>query len=140
MKTLLSIVVVIGLVFFESGCNKTSEVTLNEKLDTSAALILQGTFTGSGSEKVTGFAKIYQQKGKYFLALENFSTSNGPDLKVYLSQDAPPKNFMKLSDLKSTNGDQLYEIEGMPDFTKYKYALIHCEKFNHLYGSAELKK
>jgi hypothetical protein len=112
---------------------------LNEHVDTAAVVKLQGTFMGIGSEKVAGQAKIYLQKERYYLALENFTTTNGPDLKVYLSQQAEPNNFIKLGDLKSTNGNQVYDITGMPDFTKYKYVLIHCERFNHLYGSAQLK-
>lgn len=127
-------------ILLDSSCKKTSTAELNEKVDTSAVLQLQGTFMGIGSEKVNGQAKVYLKNGKHFFALENFSTTNGPDLKVYLSEEAKPKNFLKLGDLKSTNGNQLYDIMGTPDFTKYKYALIHCEKFNHLYGSAELKK
>ncbi len=127
------------LMFFAGSCKKTSTVMLNERVDTAAVVKLQGTFMGLGSEKVSGQAKIYLQKGKYYLALENFSTTNGPDLKVYLSQQAEPNNFIKLGDLKSTNGNQVYDIPGMPDFTKYKYALIHCERFNHLFGSAQLK-
>lgn len=112
---------------------------LNERLDSIAILKTQGMFTGVGQEKVSGSAKIYLQKDRYYLALENFSTTNGPDLKVYLSQQEKPVDFIKLGDLKSTNGNQVYDITGMPDLTKYKYALIHCEKYNHLYGRAELK-
>jgi hypothetical protein len=114
-------------------------VMLNEKVDTSAVVKFQGAFMGVGSEQVSGQAKIYLQQGKYYLALENFSTTNGPDLKVYLSQKAEPFNFIKLGDLKSTNGNQVYNILETLDFTKYRYALIHCERFNHLYGSSELK-
>jgi hypothetical protein len=27
----------------------------------------------------------------------------------------------------------------MPDLSVYKYALIHCQQYNHLFGSAALK-
>ena len=103
-------------------------------------LSLGGTFMNGPSGKVSGQAKVYFKEGKYILALENFSTSNGPDLKVYISQEMFPKNFIKLGDLQSTNGNQLYDVAGEPDFSLYKYALIHCEKYNHLYGYAELSK
>lgn len=139
MKLLLLITVTLMVLFTIASCRKASTETLNERADTSSVLKVQGSFTGVGSEKVSGLAKVYHQKGKLFLALENFSTSNGPDLKVYLSQADVPDNFIKLGDLKSTNGNQLYDINDMPDFTKYKYILIHCERFNHLYGKALLK-
>jgi hypothetical protein len=139
MKVLLSIPLFVGLLFFLSSCKKTSTMMLDEKVDTAAAVKMQGTFMGVGSEKVSGLARIYLQEGKYILALENFSTTNGPDLKVYLSQKAEPSNFINLGDLKSTNGNQVYTVLEAVDFTKYKYALIHCQRFNHLYGRAELK-
>ena len=65
--------------------------------------------------------------------------SNGPDLHVYLSKEAFPVNFIDLGRIKSTSGNQLYTISGMPDFVQYKYALIHCQRYNHLFGSALLK-
>jgi hypothetical protein len=72
--------------------------------------------------------------------VENFGTTNGPDLKVYLSKAASPQEFISLGDLKSTNGNQVYDIPGTPDFKKYRFVLIHCERFNHLFGSAELMR
>jgi hypothetical protein len=139
MKRTVILLMVAVVIAGSWSCKKTSTATLYETVDTSALLKYQGSFIGLGSEKVSGTASIYLQMGRYFLALENFSTTNGPDLKVYLSQGPTPQNFIKLGDLKSTNGHQLYEISGMPDFTKYKYALIHCENYNHLFGRAELK-
>lgn len=109
-------------------------------MDTTAVLEYGGTFSSGPSGTVSGQAKIYIKEGKYILALENFLTTNGPDLKVYISQEKFPVNFIKLGDLQSTNGNQLYSITGKPDFSIYKYALIHCEKYNHLYGYAELSK
>jgi len=77
--------------------------------------------------------------GKYRLAAENFNTSNGPDLHVYFSMEKQPVNFIDLGKIKSTSGNQLYNIAGMPDFTQFKYVLIHCRAYNYLFGYAELK-
>ncbi len=98
-----------------------------------------GDFINGPYGSVTGVAKIYLQAGKYVLALENIAISNGPDLHVYLSKEVQPVNFIDLGKLKSTNGNQLYEINTEPDFASYKYALVHCQQYNHLFGSAELK-
>lgn len=128
---------------FFSSCKKASTETLDQVIspsDTTAMLEYGGTFSSGPSGTVSGQAKIYVKEGKYILALENFVTTNGPDLKVYISQEKFPENFIKLGDLQSTNGNQLYDIPGKPDFSLYKYALIHCEKYNHLYGFAELSK
>lgn len=124
-----------------SSCKKASTNFINESLitDTTAILKYEGTFTSGPYGTVSGKARIYLKQNKYTAALENFASSNGPDLKVYLSKELLPLNFIKLSDLRSTNGNQLYNINGTPDFTQYKYVLIHCEQYNHLFGSAEIR-
>lgn len=122
------------------GCGKTSTDTLNEMINPDGNLKFSGTFKGLGRENVSGAAKIFLTDGKYMLKLENFSTTNGPDLKVYLSRGPSPLEFVSLGDLKSTKGNQVYEIPGSPHFSKLKFVLIHCERYNHLYGSAELMK
>jgi hypothetical protein len=50
-----------------------------------------------------------------------------------------PVNFIDLGALKATGGNQLYEISATIDFTQYKYALIHCRQYNHLFGWALLQ-
>jgi hypothetical protein len=92
-----------------------------------------------GLWKVSGTAKIYLQGTQYKLALENVMISNGPDLHVYVSKEILPSTFIDLGRLQSVAGNQLYNIPGAPDFSQYKYALIHCKQYNHLFGSAELR-
>jgi hypothetical protein len=137
-KTIL--ICLIGIIPILYGCSKTSTQKLDEMISVDGTLKFTGTFKGYGSENVSGLAKIYLTNNKYMLKLENFSTSNGPDLKVYLSKESSPSGFISLGDLKSTNGNQVYEISGTPDFTQHKFVLIHCERYNHLFGSAELIK
>lgn len=134
-KFLLIAMVSLALVF---SCNKTSTKKIDESISADGSLKSSGIFRGYGSEKVSGEAKIFLLNSQYVLKLENFSTSNGPDLKVYLSKASSPVDFISLGDLKSTNGNQVYQIAGTPDFSKYRFVLIHCERYNHLYGSAEL--
>lgn len=125
-----------------SACKKESPTkTINDSLqtDTSAVVKYAGLFVNGPYGSVAGTAKIYLKNGTYTLALENFNASNGPDLKVYLSQEENPVHYISLGSLQSTNGNQLYMINGSPDFTSYKYALIHCEQYNHLFGSAILQ-
>ncbi len=138
VKTIL--IWLIGIMPILSGCSKTSTETLNEMVKPDSDLKFSGTFRGYGNENVSGTARIYLTNNQYLLKLENFSTSNGPDLKVYLSTASSPSEFISLGGLKSTNGNQVYEISGTPDFTKHKFVLIHCERYNHLFGSTELMK
>ncbi len=138
MKAKLILIAVIGLISLLFSCSKTSTETIDEMVAPESSLKWSGSFKGYGSEKVSGQANIFLTNDKYMLKLENFSSTNGPDLKVYLSKAASPSAFISLGDLKSTNGNQVYQINGTPDFSQYRFVLIHCENFNHLYGSAEL--
>ena len=131
---------IIGVIPMLMSCGKTSTQRLDEMISVDGALKFSGNFKGYGSQQVSGQAKIYLTNNQYMLKLENFNTSNGPDLKVYLSKASSPSDFISLGDLKSTNGNQVYEIAGTPDFSQYRFVLIHCERYNHLYGSAELMK
>jgi Electron transfer DM13 len=123
------------------ACKKNAAPTdpLNQTADTTAVIKYAGTFSNGPYGTVSGSAKIYLQNKMLKLALEGVSISNGPALHVYLSKEVQPVNFIDLGNLKSTAGNQLYDINNMPDFTQYKYALIHCQQYNHLFGSAELK-
>ncbi len=122
-----------------AACSKASTETLNEMVIDGIVAKFSGNFSGVGNQKVEGQAKIFMVNNKYQLKLENFRTDNGPDLKVYLSKASTPNEFISLGDIKSTNGNQVYDILAAPDFAVYRYVLIHCEAFNHLYGRAELK-
>ena len=126
--------------FFMIACTKqTSSTTITETIDTTKAVLrYKGFFQKGPYGTVAGSAELYQVNGRWQLKLDSFSTTRGPDLKVYLSKEIQPLNFIKVADLKSTNGDQVYDISGNPDFALYRYALIHCEQYNHLFGSAEL--
>jgi hypothetical protein len=132
---------ILGLIF--TSCKREENTPIEplmETVDSMAVVDATGSFMGVGGESVSGMARIINAGGKYSLILDQFSTNNGPDLHVYLSKQATPKDFIDLGPLKSTRGTQVYQINGTPDFAEYKYALIHCQQFNHLFGSALLKE
>lgn len=139
MKSFLSILL---FAFLFAACKKdaTSSLVLNEVADTTAKIKFSGSFMNGPWGNVIGNAKILQKNNAYQLLLESLSASNGPDLKVYLSKEIMPINFISLGALKSINGSQLYDVPSGTDFTQFKYALIHCQLYNHLFGSAELKQ
>ena len=72
------------------------------------------------------------------LRLENFKSTNGPDLFVYLSTDENASEFVNLGELKASSGNQNYEIPNGTDLSKYNKVLIWCKSFGVLFGSAEL--
>lgn len=129
------------LIIVMTACKKetTSTDPLNETPMNTAMAIDSGSFSNGPYGSVSGNAKIYKTGDKYELALENFSSSNGPDLKVYLSKEKQPVNFVNLGSLKSTAGNQLYTIPSSVNVKDYKFALIHCQQYNHLFGYADLR-
>ncbi len=124
------------------GCgpeDATPTTPANDNFDeTAATLLREGAWMGSGSYSVSGRAALYNDNGKIVLLLDSFSSSNGPDLKVYLSTSADATSFVSLSKLKSTRGRQIYEVPAGTDHEQYKFALIWCERFSVLFGKAEM--
>lgn len=141
MKSLTVLVITILLLTSCKKENETSAVPGMDTIDTvGQTILLTGTFGNGPWGTVSGQARILRAaNGALTLALQNVNISSGPDLHVYLSKEVQPINFIDLGVLKSTSGNQLYGISGAPDFSQYKYALIHCQKFAHLFGSALLQ-
>jgi len=138
MKTLSALLVVIVM----TSCNKTDDATptapVNNNFDTSSATLLRsGMLMGSGSYSVSGTASIYESDGNRVLVLDPFSSTNGPDLKVYLSTTDNAASFVNLGSLKSTTGKQTYSIPATVDIVQMKFVLIWCQQFSVRFGKAE---
>ena len=102
---------------------------------------LTGTFIGIGDgfHNVEGAAKVIPvESGAQILRLENFKTTNGPDLYVYLSNDKSASDFINVGRLKGNVGNQNYEIPIGSDLSKYNTVLIWCRAFSFLFGSAQI--
>jgi Electron transfer DM13 len=96
----------------------------------------EGLFMSTSGINVTGGAKIYQENGQFKVVLDNFSISSGPDLKVYLSKSNIPAEFVNLGNLTTAT---IYAIPQNVTLSEYKYILIHCQQYNHLFAVAQLK-
>lgn len=124
-----------------SSCSK-EENTMTAPINdpgNGGTLLVQGNFSGRGGYSVSGIVKVLDNAGVKSVRLENFSSSNGPDLKVYLAKDINAATFMNLGNLKSISGNQNYTLTGMPDLAQYKYVLIWCQQFGVGFGIAELQ-
>lgn len=122
-----------------NGTIVNEEMTTIEE-DTSTAYA--GTFVGvnDGIHNAEGQAKVIKLgDGSNFLRLEDFRSTNGPDLYVYLSTDKGNSDFVNLGRLKGNIGDQNYKIPEGADLSKYDTVLIWCQAFSVLFGSAELR-
>lgn len=95
----------------------------------------QGLFAPTSGINGSGTVKIYLENNQYKLLLENYTISSGPDLKVYLSKSDVPNDFVNLGNLNATT---VYSIPQSVDLKVYKFVLIHCQQYNHLFAVAEL--
>jgi hypothetical protein len=95
-----------------------------------------------------GIATIYQMgDGTRVLRLTSFSTSNGPDVHVYMvaaddAKDAATvekAGYVDLGVIKGNIGDQNYTLGSDLDLTKYHAVSIWCKRFSVNFGAAALK-
>ena len=83
--------------------------------------------------------------GALILRLQDLDTSNGPDLRVYLSQipasgdlHAYGERFIDLGPLKGNKGSQNYAIPRGTDLSKFESAVVWCRRFAVGFGVAPL--
>ena len=87
--------------------------------------------------------------GSHVVRLENLDTSNGPDLRVWLT-DAPVKEgqagwhvfddgkHVSLGKLKGNKGSQNYALPRDVDPSSYSSVTIWCDRFDVSFGAAQL--
>jgi hypothetical protein len=110
-------------------------------------LVLEGEFYGTDDfHQGSGDALIYQNPdGSYFLRLENFEVTNGPQLHVILGVEANPSDHATLGDyldlgpLKGNIGDQNYLIPANTDLSAYGSVVIYCVPFRVIFSVAPLE-
>lgn len=119
--------------------DETMTMSINQSTPNTTGLIGNFIGVGDGIHKAEGLAKILTlSNGSQILRLENFRSTNGPDVHLYLSTDKQASDFIDLGRLKANIGNQNYQIPLDTDFNKYKYVLIWCQPFSVLFGSAQL--
>ena len=116
--------------------------TIEESINDNNTPTYEGVFVGvdDGIHNAEGITRtIPLDDSSQVLRLEDFKSTNGPDLFVYLSVDKDATDFVNLGELKANKGNQNYEIPSGTDLEKYNKVLIWCKSFSTLFGSAELK-
>lgn len=100
-----------------------------------------GTFVGVGDGIHDAGGRAYTiplEDGSTVLRLEDFYSTNGPGLRVYLAADLTASDYHSLGDLKANRGNQNYQIPDDIDLDEFDHVLIWCEPFGVLFGSAQL--
>lgn len=94
-----------------------------------------------------GIATVYRvADGSRVLRFTNFSTSNGPDVRIYMvaandANDAATvlhAGFIDLGPIKGNIGDQNYTLGPDVDLSKYRAVSVWCKRSSVNFGTAPL--
>jgi len=101
--------------------------------------ILDVAHHGSGTVQL-----IRQNATDAIVRLVDLDVSNGPDLRVLLSENSGVQsspglgNYIELGKLKGNKGTQNYVVPAGTDLSKYKSVVIYCKPFHVVFNSADL--
>lgn len=109
-------------------------------------VVASGAFL-SQEHATTGTASLIRlPDGSHVIRLENLASSDGPDVKVWLSDQAAGGDWFKyragryldLGPIKATHGNQNYALPAGADFTGLGTLVLWCDRFSVAFGSAAL--
>jgi hypothetical protein len=121
-----------------------------EQVASVGGTVMRAVATGrfhSVAHETRGTATIQDVGGGHrVLRLTEFTTSNGPDVRVYLvaapdasdNQTVTKAGFVELGKLKGNQGDQNYDVPDDLDLTHYRAVTIWCHRFNVNFATAPL--
>lgn len=95
-----------------------------------------------GEHDISGTAHFIPTTSGVVLRLEELQTTNGPDVRVYLSTRANGQvgaGDLQVAPIKGNRGDQNYLLPVATDVSKYQSVVIWCERFSVGFGHAVLK-
>lgn len=110
------------------------------------AVLATGGFQ-SQEHATSGTATLLQlPDGSQIIRLENLASSDGPDVKVWLSsQDAGGDwfkyrsgRYLDLGPIKATHGNQNYAVPAGADLQGLRTVVLWCDRFSVAFGSAQL--
>ena len=116
----------------------------------SPRVVAQGRFVDADVvHKGSGQVTLYQlPNDRHLIRFEDFRTTNGPALVVYLGKHPSPMQaadvvdggYVSLGKLKGNVGNQNYAIPEHTDVLEYNSVVIWCELFGVLFSPANLSR
>lgn len=109
-------------------------------------VLSSGSFL-SQEHTTTGTAQLLElADGSHVLRLENLVSSDGPDIKIWLSSQEAGGDWFKyrsgrwvdLGAIKATHGNHNYAIPPGTDFAGLTSVVLWCDRFSVAFGSAPL--
>ncbi len=125
--------------------------TMTESMPSGVLRVLaQGRFVDADIvHKGSGRATLYElPDGSHVVRFEDFRTTNGPALVVYMAKHPSPTSasdvtdagYLSLGKLKGNVGNQNYQVPRGTDVSEYNSVVIWCELFNVLFSPAALTR
>ncbi len=112
--------------------------TVSEEMDEAWTITPKsGQFDGLAGHRAGGDALVLDVGGDAYLRFENFEVTNGPDLRVYVTQGGDVNQGIQLAKLKGSVGSQNYPL-GDIDTDVYDTVVIYCQPFGVYFGEAVL--
>jgi len=121
----------------EESAKSGTQVSEEMDDDDGVTILKSGSFEGLYGHAAAGTAKIIEVDGVNYLRFEDFSVTNGPDLKVYLTPTGSVDDGIRLADLKGSRGAQNYDLTGI-DRGLQGFVVIYCQPFHVYFAQAEL--
>jgi hypothetical protein len=112
-------------------------------------LLASGNFV-SHEHSTTGTVQLVQlADGRRQLVLLDLSTSDGPDLWVWLTDQKVVMDssgwhvfddgrYLQVGRLKGNRGNQVYDLPTTADLAGYRSVTLWCRRFTVSFGAAEL--
>lgn len=112
-------------------------------------LLARGRFV-SHEHETTGTAGVYRlADGSLQLVLSDLRTSNGPDVRVWLSAGpvvegragwytAGTYEHLEVAPIKGNRGNQVYPLPAGTDLSRWRSVVLWCEDFSVSFGAAAL--
>ena len=113
-----------------------------------AVLVAEGTFV-THEHATSGTAQLIRTPtGGHQLILRDLDTSDGPDLRIWLT-DQPVQagsegwrvfddgSYVEIGPLKGNRGTQVYDIPATVDVSAFRSVSIWCKRFSVSFGAAE---
>jgi hypothetical protein len=112
---------------------------------TAPVTLLEGSFISREHSTSGAVAVVQLADGSRVLTITGLATDNGPDLYVYLDDDAADAESSAFDDgfdlgpLRGNIGDLVYAIPDALDLTTIASVAIWCDRFSALFGAADLQ-
>ncbi|WP_435794999.1 DM13 domain-containing protein [Micromonospora arida] len=129
----------------------TPAPTTSAATPTANEILTTGEFV-THEHRTTGSAEIHRlADGRHQLVIRDLNTSNGPDLRVWLTDQPVVRGtagwrvfddgkWVELAKLKGNKGNQVYELPPSVEPGDFRSVSIWCKRFAVSFGAADLTR